>query len=65
MLSTILKNKEVFKRADTGKGVKAFTKQKGRKLLLIWINENQSAGDSISGAIICEKAKQLHGNLLK
>ena len=28
-------------------------------LLLLWINEKQMAGDSVSEAIICEKAKQL------
>jgi len=28
-------------------------------LLLVWVNEKQMVGDSVSGAIICEKAKQL------
>jgi len=28
-------------------------------LLLVWINEKQMVGDSVSEAIICEKAKQL------
>lgn len=35
------------------------------KLLLIWINEKQLAGDSISESIIYEKAKELHEDLLK
>ena len=29
----------------------------------MWINEKQVAGDSVSEAIICEKARQLHTNL--
>jgi len=32
-------------------------------LLLAWINEKQMAGDSVSEAIICEKAKQLSEEL--
>ena len=32
-------------------------------LLLVWINEKQTAGDSDSEAIICEKAKQLFEEL--
>jgi len=32
-------------------------------LLLVWINEKQMAGDSVSRAIICEKAKQLFEEL--
>ena len=33
-------------------------------LLIIWINEKQLAGDTVSEAIICEKAKNLHCDLL-
>jgi len=32
-------------------------------LLLVWINEKQMAGDSVSQAITCEKAKQLFEEL--
>ena len=32
-------------------------------LLLVWINEKQMAVDSVSEAIICEKAKQLFEEL--
>ncbi|GLV33476.1 hypothetical protein CBL_20213 [Carabus blaptoides fortunei] len=35
------------------------------KLLLIWITEKQCAGDSVSEAIICERAKMIHVALLK
>ena len=33
--------------------------------LLMWINEQQLAGDSVSEAIICKKAKLLHADLAK
>uniref|UniRef100_A0A8C4S1J5 HTH CENPB-type domain-containing protein n=1 Tax=Erpetoichthys calabaricus TaxID=27687 RepID=A0A8C4S1J5_ERPCA len=35
------------------------------KLLLVWLNEKQLTEDSVSEAIICEKARKIHGNLLK
>lgn len=35
------------------------------KLLLIWINKKQLAGNSILETIICEKAKHLHQDLPK
>lgn len=33
------------------------------KLLLVWITEKQRAGDSVSEAIICEKARSLYQDL--
>jgi len=53
-ICTILKNKEAIKDANVAKGVTVITKQRSQtleeveKLLLIWINEKQFAGDSIS-----------------
>ena len=35
------------------------------KLLLVWINEQQLAGDSVSEAIVCEKVRLLHADLAK
>ncbi|XP_023230982.1 tigger transposable element-derived protein 1-like isoform X1 [Centruroides sculpturatus] len=70
-ISTILKNKEVIKDANVAKGVTVITKQRSQtleeveKLLLIWINEKQLAGNSLSKAIICEKARLLYQDLLK
>ncbi|XP_059558184.1 tigger transposable element-derived protein 1-like isoform X1 [Myotis daubentonii] len=70
-ISTILKHKEAIKKADVAKGVTVLTKQRSQaieeveKLLLIWVNEKQLAGDSISEAMICEKAKMLHTDLLR
>ena len=72
-IATIIKKKEDIKAADASKGIKFLTSKKKRpeilneveKLLLIWINEKQLAGDSISEAIICEKAKALYADLLR
>ncbi|XP_028658934.2 tigger transposable element-derived protein 1-like [Erpetoichthys calabaricus] len=70
-VSTIVKNKDVIKSANVAKGMKSFTKQRSRtlehveKLLLIWITEKQCAGDSVSEAMICEKAKLMHADLFK
>jgi len=70
-ISTIVKNKDVIKSANVAKGVKSITKQRSgtlehvEKLLLLWISEKQCAGDSVSEAIICEKAKMIHADLLK
>lgn len=69
-ICTILKRKEVIKAADVAKGVTILTSSKRpqameqmEKLLLVWINEKQMVGDNISEAIICEKAKQLFGDI--
>ena len=70
-LCTIIKNKKAIKAANVAKGTKVITKQrtqtleKVEKLLLIWINQKQLAGDSISRCIICEKARHLHNDLVK
>ena len=53
-ICTILKNRETLKKADTARGVTVITKQRSQtieeveKLLLIWINENMLAGNSVS-----------------
>lgn len=70
-ISTFLKHKDVIKKADVAKGVKGITKQRPpivdeiEKLLLIWVNGKQLAGDSVSDAMIYEKAKSLYADLLK
>ena len=67
-ISTIIKNKELLKSVDVAKGVTKLQKQrpqilaKVENLLLIWINEKQLAGNS--AAMICDKAKLLHSDLL-
>ncbi|KAM4688985.1 tigger transposable element-derived protein 1-like [Discoglossus pictus] len=70
-IATIVKNKEFIKGADVARGVSTITKQRPKtleeveKLLYVWIQEKQLAGDSISQAIVCEKARQLHADLMK
>lgn len=70
-IATILKNKEAIKGACVAKGVSVLSKQRSQaieeveKLLLIWINEKQLAGDSVSEGIIAEKALQLHSDIIK
>ncbi|XP_051783790.1 tigger transposable element-derived protein 1-like [Erpetoichthys calabaricus] len=70
-ISTILKQKEAIKAADVAKGVTMLTKQRPQvledveKLLLVWLNEKQLAGDSVSEAMLCEKARRIHCDLLQ
>ncbi|XP_013367911.1 PREDICTED: zinc finger and SCAN domain-containing protein 29 isoform X2 [Chinchilla lanigera] len=70
-ISTILKNRDAIKGADVAKGVTTLTKQRTQvleeveKLLLVWLNEKQLAGDRVSEAMICEKARKLHSDLLQ
>ncbi|KAJ7316717.1 hypothetical protein JRQ81_002879 [Phrynocephalus forsythii] len=69
-IATIIKNKDIIKEADVAKGVSILTKSRPQsveemeKLLLIWINEKQVAGDSISESLICEKALRLHADII-
>jgi hypothetical protein len=35
------------------------------KLLMVWINEKQLAGESVSEAIICEKARLLYSGITR
>ncbi|CAH2225149.1 tigger transposable element-derived 1-like [Pelobates cultripes] len=70
-IGTILKMKEKITGRDAAKGVTRVSKQlppvleEVEKLLLLWIEQKQRAGDSVTKAIICEKAKALHADLLK
>ncbi|XP_051783832.1 uncharacterized protein LOC114652508 isoform X2 [Erpetoichthys calabaricus] len=70
-ISTILKQKEAIKAADVAKGVTVLTKQRPQvleeveKLLLVWLNEKELAGDIVSEAMLCEKARRIHGDLLQ
>ncbi|XP_028648887.1 tigger transposable element-derived protein 1-like [Erpetoichthys calabaricus] len=70
-ISTILKKKEQLKEANVSKGVSIITKQRPQiideveKLLLVYINEKQLEGASISEAFISEKALQIYEDLKK
>ncbi|XP_037114879.1 tigger transposable element-derived protein 1-like [Syngnathus acus] len=67
---TILKNKASIKAADVAKGVTLLTKQRPQileeveKLLLLWVNVKELAGDGVRAAAVIEKAKQLHSDLV-
>lgn len=70
-ISSILAKKKEIKEANVAKGVNVLSKRRSQtmedveKLLLVWLNEKQLTGDGVSDAIICEKARQLHGDLVK
>ncbi|CAH2223833.1 tigger transposable element-derived 1-like [Pelobates cultripes] len=70
-IGTILKVKEKITGRNAAKGVTRVSKQwppvleEVEKLILLWIKQKQRAGDSVTKAIICEKAKALHADLLK
>ncbi|XP_007424618.1 tigger transposable element-derived protein 1-like [Python bivittatus] len=66
----ILKKKEERRGLDAAEGVTRISKQRPRvledveKLLLVWINEKQLAGDTVTENFICEKAKALYTDLI-
>ncbi|XP_051785430.1 tigger transposable element-derived protein 1-like [Erpetoichthys calabaricus] len=70
-ICTILKKKEQIKKLNVAKGVTVTSKHRPKlledveKLLLVWINEKQLKGDSVSEAITCAKAKTLYLDLLR
>lgn len=69
-ICTVLKKKEEIKGLDAAKGVTRVSKRRPRvledveKLLLVWINEKQQAGDILNDNFICEKAKNLYTDLV-
>lgn len=69
-IATILKMKDKLSERVAAKGVTRVSKQRPlvleevEKLLLLWIEAKQRAGDTVTEAIICEKAKTLHDDLL-
>ncbi|KAF2361995.1 DDE superfamily endonuclease domain [Trinorchestia longiramus] len=70
-ISTILKKKEEIKKLDVAKGVTVTSQYRPKlledveKLLLVWINEKQLKGNSVSETLICAKAKMLYLDLLR
>lgn len=61
-ICTILKNREIIKEAVSARVVTVITKQRSQTneeveiFLLIWINDNMLAGNSVSEGMIYEKA---------
>ena len=71
MISTILKNKEALKASGVTKGSTVISKQRLQileeveKIVLIYINEQQLVGDSVSEDGICTKAREVYVDLAK
>lgn len=61
MISTILKNREIIKKASSAREAIVITKwgsqtiEEMEKLLIIWINDSMLADKSVSQCMICEK----------
>ena len=70
-ISTILNNKDQLKASDVAKGSSVLSKQRPQvleeveKLLLIFVNEKQLSGNTLSEDAICAKAKLLYKDLIK
>ncbi|XP_078242892.1 putative CENPB DNA-binding domain-containing protein 1 [Pogona vitticeps] len=70
-IGTILKKREKILATDVAKGVTKMVKnqpavlEEVEKLLLIWLQEKQRAGDTVTEAVICEKAKALYADLVQ
>ncbi|UYV83410.1 hypothetical protein LAZ67_23000910 [Cordylochernes scorpioides] len=68
-ICTILKKKKELRELDAAKGVTRLSKQRPRlleeveNLILVWINEKQLAGDTITQNLIYEKEKALYAEL--
>ncbi|XP_061746133.1 tigger transposable element-derived protein 1-like [Nerophis ophidion] len=70
-ICTILKQKELIKAISPAKGIKIISKQRTaihedmERLLVVWLKEKQLAGDTVTEAIICEKARAIYASLLQ
>ena len=69
-ISTILQRKDLYKEASVAKDVTQISKSRStvleevERLLLVWINERQMAGDSLSESIICEISRDVNADLV-
>lgn len=69
-IATVLKQKGAIKAATPSKGLSVISKRRStvndemERLLLVWIKEKEIAGDTVTGAIICEKATAIYYNLV-
>ncbi|XP_059512727.1 programmed cell death 1 ligand 2 isoform X2 [Myotis daubentonii] len=68
---TTLKQKESIQATTPAKGVTMISKQRTsthenmEELLMVWLTEKQLAGDTVTKAIICEKARAIYADLLQ
>ncbi|XP_066955686.1 tigger transposable element-derived protein 1-like [Macrobrachium rosenbergii] len=67
----ILKQKELIKAIKPANGIKIISKlltsahEEMEKLLLVWLNEKQLTGDTMTESIPCEKAKDIYMDLVQ
>nr|XP_020646629.1 tigger transposable element-derived protein 1-like isoform X3 [Pogona vitticeps]XP_020646630.1 tigger transposable element-derived protein 1-like isoform X3 [Pogona vitticeps] len=70
-IGTILKMREKILATNVTKGVARIVKNRPavleevEKLLLIWMQEKQHSGDTVTEDVICEKAKALYADLVQ
>ena len=70
-IGIILKMREKILATDVANGVPRIVKsqpavlEEVEKLLLIWMQEKQRAGDTVTEVVICEKAKALYADLMQ
>ncbi|XP_059549399.1 tigger transposable element-derived protein 1 isoform X1 [Myotis daubentonii] len=70
-ICTILKQKESIQATTPAKGIKIISKQRTsthenmEKLLMVWLTEKQLAGETVTKAVICEKARAIYADLLQ
>ena len=70
-IGTIVAMKEKILATDTAQGVTRIAKNRPavleevEKLLVIWMGEKQRAGDTVTEAVICEKARALYADLVE
>ncbi|XP_064092987.1 tigger transposable element-derived protein 1-like isoform X3 [Macrobrachium nipponense] len=68
-IGTILKQKEAIKAATPSKGVTIFSNKRSHvhdkmeRLLLVWVEDKEIAGDTITEMAICQKASAIFGDL--
>ncbi|GFQ68528.1 tigger transposable element-derived protein 1 [Trichonephila clavata] len=70
-ICTILKKKDLIKAQTPAKGIKIISKlrnsvhNKMENLLLSWLTKKQIAGDTVTEASLCEKARTIYADLLQ
>nr|XP_020634084.1 tigger transposable element-derived protein 1-like [Pogona vitticeps] len=69
-IGTIMANREKILATDAVKGVTGIARNRPavleevEKLLVIWMEEKQCGGDTVTEAVICEKARALYTDLM-
>ena len=70
-ICTILKQKESIKAINPAKGITIISKlrtsvhEQMERLLLVWLTDRELAGDIVTEAVICKKARTIYDDLIK